>query len=259
MSLNSHPSTRFSRSVYDACGPLRDAFDLSCFCYDLSFPGGGLSILTDQARIFEPYYFRELLPVYSDASGRTLANGVYTTKQLARTSENKKEFDFFEKVSRSQHGIHVVERKEKMQEMISFSFAMTDEEYEHFLLNDFFRIKGFIRYFKAQMRDELGLMQEEESRLHFPDLLEVESSSPPIAKYEEPAKVIHLEDGSTVRLSPQQWTCLKLVIEGHSIKEAAALLQLSPRTVENYLAVIRDKLYCSSLIALAGRYGDQIC
>lgn len=259
MSLNNHPSIRFNRSVYDFCGSLRDAFDLTCFCYDLSFPGGGLSILTDQAQVFEPYYFRELLPVCSDASGRALSNGIYTTKQLARSSENKKEFDFFEKVSRSPHGIHCVERKQKMQEMISFSFAMTDEEFEHFLLNDFFRIKGFIRYFKARMCNEIGLMQEEESRLYFPDLLEQETEATSTAQYKEPSKVIHLEDGGAVRLSTQQWACIRLVIEGHSVKQTATLLQLSPRTVENYLAIIRDKLYCSSLIALAGRYGDQIC
>lgn len=38
MSLNNHPSTRFNRSVYDSCGPLRDAFDLSCFSSDLNLP-----------------------------------------------------------------------------------------------------------------------------------------------------------------------------------------------------------------------------
>lgn len=55
-------------------------------------------------------------------------------------------------------------------------------------------------------------------------------------------------------LSPQQHNCLKLLSEGYSAKKIAAILNLSPRTVENYLSNLRDILKCSSSKELIAFY-----
>ncbi|NGX62294.1 MAG: hypothetical protein K940chlam9_01791 [Chlamydiae bacterium] len=47
-------------------------------------------------------------------------------------------------------------------------------------------------------------------------------------------------------LSSQEIRCLELFKEGHSAQATAAILNLSPRTVESYFESIKYKLSCSS-------------
>jgi DNA-binding CsgD family transcriptional regulator len=55
-------------------------------------------------------------------------------------------------------------------------------------------------------------------------------------------------------LSPQRMKCLKLLAEGHSAKQIADLLKLSTRTIENYLAYLRDLFDCRNSKELIAAY-----
>ncbi len=258
MRLSEHPTSQLATAVYDHCGSLCDRFDLRWFCYDMSFKGGTYSMLTDQAQVFEPYYFHDLDVICSDASGRTIQSGVYTTTLLSQKSGDLRPFDHFKSLFRTEFGIHIVNRGADYDEMISFSFSMAEHEFEYFILNYLPKLKNFVRYFKTQMHREIMQMQKIENRLYLPALLEAKAEDCPVQRLEKTNTQIDLEDGRQVSLSPQQSACLKLLIEGKNIKEVAGELHLSARTVENYLAMIRDKLYCPSLITLLGKYGDQL-
>lgn len=45
-------------------------------------------------------------------------------------------------------------------------------------------------------------------------------------------------------LSPREQGCMRLLLKGKSIKEIAAILKLSPRTVEHYLESVKNKFNC---------------
>ncbi len=65
---------------------------------------------------------------------------------------------------------------------------------------------------------------------------------------------VALDPRVMIPLTPQQTACLKALALGASIKKIAKELGLSPRTVEHYLATLKDKLNCktrSELIMLA--------
>ncbi len=54
--------------------------------------------------------------------------------------------------------------------------------------------------------------------------------------------------------APQQMKCLFLLTEGQSAKQIAAKLNLSIRTVENYLAHLRKHFNCRSSKELIAKY-----
>ncbi len=63
----------------------------------------------------------------------------------------------------------------------------------------------------------------------------------------------HKTQHTSVQLTQQQATCLKLVAEGQTSKEIARSMNISFRTVEGYIADLIEKLGCTSskdLIAL---------
>lgn len=59
-------------------------------------------------------------------------------------------------------------------------------------------------------------------------------------------KYILLSKSGEKKVSHREYQCFKLFIKNYSAKEIAKNLSLSPRTVENYLNNIKQKLYCSS-------------
>lgn len=262
MKLAEHFSVQSISSVYDFCGPLRDRFDLTAFCYDMSFPGAELSILSDCIELFEPYYSRELTPICSNASGRTVDSGVYTAKMLYKKHVGHENLGCFKTLCKSEFGLHIINRINGYDEVATFAFSMYEDEFEHFVLNNLEKLKNFVRCFRRTMHPRIMVVQQKENRLHFPDLLAINgldiADGNQAKKVQEKNLIIDRDDGVEMMLPPQQSTCLKLLIEGKSIKEVASQMMLSPRTVENYFFVIREKLQCHSLTALVGRYGDQL-
>ncbi|MFN3234580.1 MAG: response regulator transcription factor [Gammaproteobacteria bacterium] len=60
-----------------------------------------------------------------------------------------------------------------------------------------------------------------------------------------------------ISLSERQIEILSLLIRGKTISNIASILQLSPRTVEDYTSVIKDKFYCSSKSELIEKAIDR--
>ena len=56
------------------------------------------------------------------------------------------------------------------------------------------------------------------------------------------------------RLPPQQYRCVELLAQGFSAKQIASLLNLSNRTIENYLAHVKKILQCQNSKALVAMY-----
>lgn len=58
-------------------------------------------------------------------------------------------------------------------------------------------------------------------------------------------------------LSPRQNECLFYLSKGMSIKQIAARLQLSPRTIEHYLEAVKEKLGCYSRAQLIAKIATE--
>ena len=59
-------------------------------------------------------------------------------------------------------------------------------------------------------------------------------------------------------LKPREWELLRLLVQGESVQAIATVMHLSPKTVLNYLTLIRQKLNAENdfkLMHLAARSG----
>lgn len=260
MSYCDHPSIKMREKVSSLCVPLFERFNMTGFCYDMSFSGGELSVLTDNINNFESLYACEYTPICSDASGRTIESGVYTLNLLSKNSADEAFYtEKFESLYETSQIIHIVDRGNLFDEMVTFSFDMHKDKFDYFVLNDLPQLKSFVRYFKESMKNEIAFIQKKEHRLYFPDLLAGNMLHACLDKRED-QKILCLirEDGQEVIIPPQQAACLTLLATGQSVKQIASALFLSTRTVEHYLAAVRTKLSCNSLLTLMSKYGDQL-
>ena len=55
---------------------------------------------------------------------------------------------------------------------------------------------------------------------------------------------------SSVKLTQREFDCAKFLLKGHRIKEIAALIHLSPRTVETHINNLKIKLNCRDKVEL---------
>ena len=69
--------------------------------------------------------------------------------------------------------------------------------------------------------------------------------------------LFHKSKYTPVQLTEKQARCLKLLAQGKSSKEIANLLDISHRTVEDYLAKTMEQLGCESSKELIALYHDQ--
>lgn len=65
-------------------------------------------------------------------------------------------------------------------------------------------------------------------------------------EYPQSATYILNAEHCPFQLTERQETCLFLLVRGKSLKEIARALQISPRTVEDHLELIKDKLGCET-------------
>jgi DNA-binding CsgD family transcriptional regulator len=90
------------------------------------------------------------------------------------------------------------------------------------------------------------LFQEYEKSIFYPGINNDISSKSSDDHFDKKLKIINKNSQRPVQLSTQQRRCLMLLAEGKSTKEIAAVLQLSARTVEHYIAKIRHILGCKT-------------
>lgn len=70
--------------------------------------------------------------------------------------------------------------------------------------------------------------------------------------------ISHKDTQIPVKLGLQQAKCFELLLQGYSIKQIANQLNLSPKTIEYYLAIIRKRLGCTTSKEMIAAYHTVI-
>lgn len=203
------------------------------FCHDITFPKGRCALLSSNITIPIEYRKADIPLVYTNERGRTLSDGVYITSDFE--NEKRPWFKDVKKHFRFSHVLSILKTEKDHQHFYSFTFSKCSQnQFTHHIINHIDEYHHFINQHRA-VNNHLIETECEKFQFDFP--------------YDKTANTLtKLEfiNSKNNNLSAQQNIAVDLLLEGYSSKQIAAKMQLSPKTIEHYLATIRKKFHCKT-------------
>jgi len=149
----------------------------------------------------------------------------------------------------SDHGFCLIERSNEYIDFFCFGGVKSISNIKEHYINNSLPFKSFKNYFKNENKSILSQLDKQSSPLS--KLIENNTCKPDCNNFPESKKFSYLlslgfeaEIEKAKKLSKREKQCIKYLVDGKTAKESAALLRLSPRTVEFYLENIKNKLFC---------------
>ena len=142
------------------------------------------------------------------------------------------------------NGATLIERHEEYTQLYYFAAGSGATFINQFFIENLEQLAQFVLYFKEQLGKNKALMQAYQTRYGAAEVeIEVPFSTQKIMP--PPVNAHYISDN--VALSKRELECAQLLCLGNKTKIIAHKLNLSPRTVEDYLAGLKNKLQCDSL------------
>jgi DNA-binding CsgD family transcriptional regulator len=261
--LSSISATKF---IQELCKSL-ESVALTHFMHDITFAHGQISMLVREKDIFLFYYQNQIPTLCTDATGRTLANGIYLNKTLENSRRDCSILmPLMVKIGRrfgqhyGQNALSIVVRENDCQHLYSLFFDLAEKEFLHWVINNGNYLKDFIDSYNVAANDLILEAKAEENRIILPTFNDLGLAIHADDANEEKRRLclFHKNMHMPIHLSIQQSKCLILLSRGKSAKEIALEMKLSYRTVEHYLEKIREQLGCSSNREVIAAYGNQL-
>lgn len=144
-------------------------------------------------------------------------------------------------------------------EAFGFATKFNDFDADQRILNVLPMLLQFIKIFKAGHRNFFRLLDNYQVNLpsHFGPMF-YERPKSLIVPAERDAFIKKLGYGAVFSLTARELDILKFVSHGFPASHIAKQLQLSTRTVENYIATIKCKLSCNSKVELIEKAKDLV-
>lgn len=147
------------------------------------------------------------------------------------------------------HGITIVRKEAEFCEFFIFATRPENHGIVNWYINNLNLLEAFVLSFKENGSKIIQSIEKDRFLLpgcvssgHNDELQVFSSDFTHKAQFlqEIKSKQNNMQDHSII--TQREWSCIKLIIQGYSAKEAAQSLKLSFRTVEGYLNNIKNKL-----------------
>ncbi len=240
--------------IDNICQPLKQHFDVVSMVYHKNFNDGSEIRLSNQPAWIEHYYSQNLFKISGFEkhpqhyqSGHVVWN--YLTHHQPILAAACK-FNI----------AHGFTRIKKAADGCEFYFFGTQVNNSHLLntyLNNLDLFEQFTLYFKEKANSLLTQLSQQ--KIIIPNKYRqnhsLEQGIPHPANNQQQAflrdiKINTIYVQPDVRLSNRELGCARLIMQGKTAREIAALLFISPRTVETHINHLKDKLNCSNKSAL---------
>ena len=238
-------------AIKSICKPLEEHFGLTSFVYRKNYYDGSEIILTNQPEWAAHYYANQELMQQGtfDKHPDTYKSGFVLWSQLQGHQlilQHARQFNI-------DHGVTIVKKVTDGIELYFFGTTSDRPEIVNYYLNNMDLLERFILYFKDQAADLIKLANKYRLVV-FPDKFEqvkiVESdlkAIKPMMTREQFIEATRLKqyhlDGEFkgVVLSAREIDVISCLLQGMTSEETGNTIHLSARTVEDYLAAIRNK------------------
>lgn len=250
-------SIKYNNKLRKVCAPLFDTFSINYFYYQFhSSDGkyGGIASNVDFVHEFCASKMQFNMPFITTFNWNS--NHLYLVDKISEKNYTKYH-SFLRETSakyKSKHEFSLTKKENNY--CLEYGFGMTPHSDINVLINNTALLKKFISYFESTFKNEIQLLFEN------PILLKEELGNFYIGQQSCEVKDFNLTENERinflkqisnseesnildVKLTKREIEILKFYYKGKSASEVGRILNLSTRTVQNYLQVIKDKFMCS--------------
>lgn len=246
------PYMRHAASVSTIVARLKELGILGAF-YTRIYPDGTVINLANDARWTELYFSRLQAGAYKnddviDQCFADIGASLWALKPSNLVWQDARHFGYG-------NGVMLSYNTKDFREFTGFYSSIENSAINQFYINNIDKIKNFRAHFLAQAADLIQAAEKERRTLAKPIFDPIFHSQ--TQRNIEPLPLTHKNTNLFINLSPQRAQCLEYLIQGKSSKEIADIMQLSSRTVDHYLGILRKELGCRTSRELIARYNEQ--
>lgn len=262
-----HPALIYNYDVETICRPLAK-LGITYFAHVNVTKQGELTGISNNARFAEHYLRNKYYNADIHLSKRSnLGNFIVwdTIERIGQSEKMHREAAQFGVM----HTFTIIDKKHFSNDFYHFASNVSNKSINHVYIENFDLLQIFIKYFNDTIHSCRSSSLAEAYNIKF----KIDTEAPGYTIREDShflsyqnKRTEFLKDLKKIKdnklskneailsLSPQQYSCLKLLSQGNSAKSIAGILNLSPRTVENYIYNLRKMLKCSNSKELIAAY-----
>lgn len=261
---------KISQSIYKRVAPVshqigrflkNSGLPATTFCHDMTFGNGMGCMLQANAELITRFYTTRHPFVFTNNQGRTLKNGAYLSKYtIDPIPEYEKLSAWVRESFPFQHMLSIAANEKDQQQLYTFFFDCPESQFMHHIINHYYLYQRFIDQYHLQFKDAIEI-EREKHQAQFPLSDMALPNNFTLSVFDDknknelffPKNII--SDVVSI-LSPQQTKCLSLLGQGMTARDIALNMQLSVRTVEHYIAAIKQKLNVKNTKELIAKYAS---
>lgn len=175
-------------------------------------------------------------------------------KRIIKTDEIQSDFNYYRIVN--MHG--------QVKQMCDRSFPIFDRQGRQVAIAGIagditHHIQQDARFLRPQQHlvDDINILFAEVNKA-LGDLKLIANEKPIVLPSQIIANKPYLIDGQHFSVSTRQADCINYALQGKTIKQIARQLNLSPRTVEEHLNILKNKLACSNKVQLVTKFAKVL-
>jgi DNA-binding CsgD family transcriptional regulator len=257
MIIDKHPFLEMANDIDDICKPLRQ-FGVHLYSYRKTFRDGSRINVSNNANWLEDYFRLEL---YKSSLFESDIDCYSSGFSVWPQESNLPIFVHGRTYYNSDNGITLILKDKDYCEYFIFGADPHKKQMIDFYINNLELIRSFTEYFHEQSNDLLKKATNNLIRLN-PIVKEPSQiqqiynkiDSVSIKQLFPKKKRTNQPISQSIQLSPRELSCIQYLLKGKTAKEIANHLNLSYRTIEYYLEIIRSKTGCRNKYELIAHF-----
>lgn len=242
---------KYADSVSDMVYPFVDELKITFFSHVRVWHTGIFKSLMTETSLSR-FYIEQKYPIrFSLGKSILLNSGCYLLQHLPDIS-SQQNLNLIREMFNLDHFIYLVDKQTKWDDLFILATTPENEVFVNLVFNNLDFIKQGLHRYKYNARELLekspGVSYSSDCFIEHEKQCQYKIQMGRISLQ----KILMPLNDREVSISRQEYHCLGLLIQNHSIKEIAQLMNLSPRTVETYLNNLKNKLHCQNNSELLG-------
>ncbi len=226
--IKNHPYFSYGHILDVLMKPITDHVDLRFITFDRKFANQTRFVIAQDQEAINDYYKQGLYKHgLFETDSTTLESGFHMWDHLPCDPNGI--YEFMKRFHNQAHGLTIIKQHGGYCDFFLFATIPHNSSVNNFYLNRKDLFEQFIEDFYQTLSVEIEILSSHRISVPY-RTMEVES----------------------VHLSPRQQECAILMLEGFTTKEIARALDLSPRTVQEYIDIIKDKFDARNRLHLQG-------